>query len=372
MVNGAGYNPHPYDCDKFVHCHYDSQGILHGVVQQCAFSTYWDNDLLTCIPAEAVQCEPEMCMNQPQFTRFGGVGNCRGYWECRGRKAKAMCCPRGQNWNETLGCVDNIDEDECTDMCWNEQAPVEEEDVVCDKRAVLDPTMFEQYVPGLFWVPMHCAGGTVFVEKACKCDMIVEAKVQKPFACKKELYLPFDENHYDQSGKGHYVANENVEIADGVAKFNGVSSRLIVPRFTNLEHSTTVIIRVNYTSGNMTAQGEHAIVSNGDCGNVPSILLTEDANNTIYGVGTSSQHGHLISLAVPQLPSIETTAGKVLEYRFDDGYLSGSNGVDSRIVQAPGYLRNVQCGLHIGDAENRLWFNGEISELTVYLCNPDN
>ena len=102
------------------------------------------------------------------------------------------------------------------------------------------------------------------------------------------MYLPFDKNTEDMSGSNNYVANENVRVEDGVAKFDG-RSRLIIPRFTNLEHSTTVVIKVNFKSSATAPAVARAIVSNSDCGNLPSIMISEDKDNIYFGVGTSSK-----------------------------------------------------------------------------------
>ena len=106
--------------------------------------------------------------------------------------------------------------------------------------------------------------------------------------CEPEVYLPFDKDTNDKSGNSFYVGNENVRVVNGVAKFNG-RSRLIIPRFTNLEHSTTVVIKVKFTSSASAPTVARALVSNSDCGNLPSIMISEDDDNIYFGVGTSSK-----------------------------------------------------------------------------------
>ena len=367
IVNGAGYKSHPTDCDKFIQCHFDGNGVLVGEVQQCAFSTYWNMQLLTCLPSFQSSCDTDMCENETSGTQIEAEGNCRGYWECRKGKAIPKCCPYGQNYNETEGCVDNID-DECLDSCFNDV----QKNQTCDKLPVSGhPEMFQQEVAGWGLVKMYCAPGTIFNEDACLCAKFDKTNVQKK-TCTPEIYLPFDEDHRDQSGKRNYVANQNVEVSNGTAKFNGVNSRLIIPRFTNLEHSTSVVIKIKYTSNHMTSGIARALVSNSDCNNLPSIMLSEDATNVYFGVGTSEAKFQYVFVNQELLNGTETTSTKEVVYKFDNGELTGTNGAETASVPAEGYLRNVQCALHLGHAENLAKFEGEIDEITVYLCNPDS
>ena len=90
------------------------------------------------------------------------------------------------------------------------------------------------------------------------------------------------------SGNGFYVGNENVFVRNGVAKFYG-NGRLIIPRFTNLERSKAVVIKIKYTSSATGSAVARAIVSNSDCGKRPSIMISEDSSNIYFGVGTSSK-----------------------------------------------------------------------------------
>ena len=56
MMNGVGFNPHPEDCDKFTQCYFGENNKIEAVYRQCPFNQYWDQDVLTCIPAENVFC----------------------------------------------------------------------------------------------------------------------------------------------------------------------------------------------------------------------------------------------------------------------------------------------------------------------------
>ena len=364
IVNGAGYNSHPTECDQFVQCHFNHFGQLVGVIQKCAFSTYWSMDKMTCLPYDEITCKTDKCKDLPDLTVFEAQSNCRGYYECIGGQAVPKCCPLGYRYEVANGCVEDKEE-VCDDRCFNEKAKKQD----CDTREVAgNPHFFEQYLEGWGYIPMPCAPGTIYNKDACMCDDVTKVIV-KGKKCEPEVYLPFDKNTNDMSGNSFYVGNENVRVVNGVAKFNG-RSRLIIPRFTNLEHSTTVVIKVKYTSSDSAPTVARALVSNSDCGNLPSIMISEDNDNIYFGVGTSSKAFEFTSI-----PRQETATGPAasqeLTYVFDKGVLTGTNGINSTSIDVPGTLRNVRCALHIGDADDLDSFVGEIDEITVYLCNPD-
>ena len=51
-----GYSAHATDCDKCIQCRYNQEGVLEGQIQQCAFSTYWNNVKWTCTPTNYTSC----------------------------------------------------------------------------------------------------------------------------------------------------------------------------------------------------------------------------------------------------------------------------------------------------------------------------
>lgn len=378
MVNGAGYNDHE-ECDKFVQCHYNDFGVLVGEIRECPFATHWDMDTLTCLPIGETQCDKDKCFNQQNDLEYGVSTNCRGYMRCSNGKSVPMCCKANETYFESIGCIDDVN-DECNDTCFG----VSESKLyppVCDKYPVVGkPQVYRQNVAGWGELELPCAPGTLFVPDSCACLKFTET-VHAKSECKAEVYLPFTHDHRDYSGKGNYVHNENVEIKNGVAVFNGNDSRLIIPRFTNLEHSDTVIIKVKYSSKHETWTGmARAIVSNADCGTFPSIMLAEDKSNVYFGVGTNI--ARFAYTFIQQKPSdkMSTTSEKEVEYRFHNGELTGSNGAYTKTIDAPGFLRNVRCAVQIGFGETSqpgkkelslLPYEGEIDELSIYLCNPD-
>lgn len=377
MVNGAGFNKHPTDCNKFVQCHFDRSGKLVGEIQQCAFGTEWHMDLLTCVLATETTCVTDTCRGLADGTLRQGAGNCRGFWECVNGRSVARCCPVGQYYNETYGCEDNIVADYCVDRCFNEiYVPSLQETTTlkpCFKRAVVNMrSYYEEEIAGWGWLLRQCAIGTVYDPSTCECQRAPDVQSVTPPACEPELFLPFTNDHFDHSGKGNFVKNENVVIENGAAHFNGRDSRLIIPRFTNLE-SNNVVINVKYTSEHGDLLSSQAVVSNNDCGIDPAIKITEDSKSVTFTVGTNNGVHFQTDVSVPQptTPQLLQSSEKDITYRFVNGILSGRVNSGEEVTKSvPGQLRKVHCALHIGHAEDAMPFKGQIDEITVYLCNP--
>jgi len=57
MQNGAGFNRHPTDCDKFVQCYFGPGGMKQYSYQECPWGNFWDQDSLTCQPPHRVSCQ---------------------------------------------------------------------------------------------------------------------------------------------------------------------------------------------------------------------------------------------------------------------------------------------------------------------------
>ena len=115
-------------------------------------------------------------------------------------------------------------------------------------------------------------------------------------ACMPEVYIPFISNTRDMSGNQNFI-NGRVEVKNGAGVFTG-NNRLIIPRFTNLEHTATLVIKIKFTSAATSSSAQRALVSNSDCGTQPSILITEDNQNVYFSVGTSQNP--LFNTSVPR------------------------------------------------------------------------
>lgn len=165
--------------------------------------------------------------------------------------------------------------------------------------------MFEQHIGKNVWVPMDCAPGTVFNPVDCDCSlylMTIPGKTRQQ-VCKPELYLPFTDGFNDRSGKNVFVKPENVSIRDGAAFFNG-HSRIMINRFANTEFTGDLVIKFRY---NEYKNGDYfnklqALVTNGDCGSDPSIVVAKMPGYVLLGANTDTPK----SFALPTLVSIHS------------------------------------------------------------------
>ena len=55
MINGAGFNSHPEECDLFVHCYFGEQG-LRAMIRRCPFGQFWNQTILSCQYSERSFC----------------------------------------------------------------------------------------------------------------------------------------------------------------------------------------------------------------------------------------------------------------------------------------------------------------------------
>ena len=357
MINGAGYNKHPSDCDKFVQCNTNAFHQVVGTVQQCGFGTYYNPEVLGCVYAKDYDCPEEKCNTLAESSTYKAAGNCRGYWKCEESKSIAYCCEKGFTYEEGLGCQEN---ENCTDSCFNDVEEVME----CKTKPIpKKPAFYQEYVNGHGWIERPCAGGTFYIHANCSCLGHQEYVQVMKQECKPEIYLPFNKNTNDMSGKNNHITNENVVVEDGSAYFDG-NSRLIIPRFTNLENSDSVVIVVKYTStGTLEAGERRAIVSNSDCHQTPSIMITEDDETVEFGVRTSAEMSYVSATQTKDMD-------KEIAYVFGDGKLLGMTLEEGNEVEVNGTLRNVHCGLQVGHAGDYKGFQGYVDELTVFLCKP--
>ncbi|XP_052815950.1 protein PIF-like [Mya arenaria] len=113
----VGYKEHPTDCSKYIQCMQNKEGQYVGFVRDCGYGTYWNPTVLTCILATDTVCKHDLCYQQPDGKRRNGLGNCRGFYECRGSSSIPMCCPFGQYFHESLECVNTTVDIKCNQRC---------------------------------------------------------------------------------------------------------------------------------------------------------------------------------------------------------------------------------------------------------------
>lgn len=130
--------------------------------------------------------------------------------------------------------------------------------------------------------------------------------------CQPEVRLDFKNGVADSSGKWTYVNNQGVVIKNGEATFNG-DSRLLIPRFTNVDFGKTFVIRLRYKEQEKLKFNEsQALVNNGDCGDFGSIQIFTKRNSIGYVVKTTKEPSH-VSLQIHKPVSIKKN-NTVIEY----------------------------------------------------------
>lgn len=113
--------------------------------------------------------------------------------------------------------------------------------------------------------------------------------------------MPFTNGLDDRSGRNVYVLPENVSVSDGAAVFSG-HARILVNRFANTEFFGNLVIKFRYNEFKTGAyyQQLQALVTNGDCGADPSIVIAKMPNYVLIGAKTDKPK----SLALPTLVRI--------------------------------------------------------------------
>lgn len=100
-------------------------------------------------------------------------------------------------------------------------------------------------------------------------------------------------------------------IKNGEATFNG-DSRLLIPRFTNVDFGKTFVIRLRYKEQEKLKFNEsQALVNNGDCGDFGSIQIFTKRNSIGYVVKTTKEPSH-VSLQIHKPVSIKKKTTQLL------------------------------------------------------------
>ncbi|XP_071120172.1 protein PIF-like [Mytilus edulis] len=369
LRNGVGYNPHPEDCDKFIQCYFGENNEIVGAYRQCPWGQYWDQEVLTCRPAENVVCHKEKCRLPGLLSYpYGNIKNNRAYWKCNLGKSVSLCCPEGYLYRPYQGCVEfNGKTETCPPIVFHEGA--------CDMRPVFgNATYYERIVHGN-WIRMPCAPGTHYDPTECACSLFYPTYISNE--CKPELFISFDGTEIkDDSGKNNYIENHNVSIR----KINGSSygyfdgnSKIVIPRFANFE-SKDFVIKMNYS--HTPNDRLESLISNGDdcCDNVPSMALVKSKRNVHYMIKTVDDKTREDSVATFHLPSIADPHNNWNEvyYIHDSLRLEGrSNGIRQEDF-AVGKIKKTKAGLQIGAGRLFQNFTGLIDYVAVYLCRPSH
>ncbi|KAK3596936.1 hypothetical protein CHS0354_002503 [Potamilus streckersoni] len=309
-------------------------------LRTCPFGEFWDDNEDVCKHSGEVDCPFDSCKNMLGSPSRRSSASCRAYWRCEWGRSVSDCCPVGTAYKENDGCVTD---ESCTGSCSND----EPDSPFCDKKPVAGMSSFyRQYTPAKVWVRMPCAPGTFFSEGSCGCNRkssgIPQNAVKKPMekGPSREVYMCFDSDTSDTSGKYTYVENDNslVSVFNGVAHFQG-DGKLSMPRFSGAPYGNDWIFKLKYklnddpessddsgsnndnsssSDSNDEKNSESSssdddtkkdnnddlmtLLSNGDCSNhrcysKPSLVLATSDDETILEVTDSAQKVHRLRVS---------------------------------------------------------------------------
>ncbi|XP_045174634.2 sushi, von Willebrand factor type A, EGF and pentraxin domain-containing protein 1-like [Mercenaria mercenaria] len=355
MLNGVGYMKHPDDCTQFVQCFYNDRGGIQGIYMPCPFGQYWDQGDLTCKPADDVDCPNERCLDPNVYSyKCSDNTKCCAYWECVNGKSKAKCCGAGFRYISGKGCE--------PDPSCNADCPWEDMFPACDKRPLLDMTRYEQHIGNGYFMKMPCAPGTAFDIIDCRCSL--RTNVVPGFVCRPEIHLNFDnDDTEDHSGRNVYIINEGVRPYKGAAYFDG-NSRLLVNRFSNTAFHGNFVIKLRYKEKleGPTANALQALVTNGDCGDDPSIIIAKMPGYVMCGAKTSRPKSFA-------LPTTDKEWKEVI-YIHDEKRLEGKVCGAAYDKWSLGPIKSTHCGLQIGYGTMMANYVGLMDDISVYQCRP--
>ncbi|XP_052815952.1 protein PIF-like [Mya arenaria] len=381
----AGYKEHPTDCSKYIRCLLNEEGQYAGKVRACGYGTYWNQTFLTCILAKDTVCKHDVCYQQPDGNRRKLHGNCRGFYECQGNSSKPRCCPLGQYFHDSLVCINNTVDIACNQRC--------SENVLYTHTN--DP--FGESIGGPLTQPSPSQGETGWrensginrqtpVDRTVKSDAnsdtgdlnvkpivsSVKTNQVQTSICTPIIHLPFTLDDKDQSGNAYQIINHNVIVQNGKAIFNGKDNFLSIPIFPSLNITTSLAIKVIYSSDHESIPRNRlrTIFSNDGCNEVPSVYMYENLQYIFGGVGTQPDADMSEDTQVQQRnhPTGQQSSTKDVMYIFHDGEFTLINGNRSQFITAKGNLNKIACPLRIGYGADILPFKGEIDEFTVYMC----
>ncbi|KAL3882092.1 hypothetical protein ACJMK2_028463, partial [Sinanodonta woodiana] len=354
----------PNTCDKYVICFGDDdsdssnddsnskadnnksddsssdEDKAHPKLRACPFGEYWDDKEEECKHSGEVDCPFDSCKNLRGSPSRKSPESCRAYWRCEWGRSVFDCCPMGTAYRENDGCVND---ESCSGSCSDD----EPDSPFCDKKPVSGMSGFyRQYTAAKVWVRMPCAPGTFFSEGSCGCNRrssdIPQGMERKPMkkGPDREVYMCFDSDTSDTSGKYTYVENDNslVSVFDGVAHFHG-DGKLSMPRFSGAPYGNNWIFKLKYklsddqessddsgskndnSSSSDSNDGKSVessssdddnekdkdddlmtLLSNGDCSNhrcysKPSLVLATSDDETILELTDSTQKVHRLRVS---------------------------------------------------------------------------
>ena len=102
--------------------------------------------------------------------------------------------------------------------------------------------------------------------------------------CKPEIKITFDEDIYDSSEdsseRNHKIEYHNITRAGGgLAYFNGLDSRIVIPHIDRMAHYTDFVIHMRFLD--VPDVGLRGLVSNGDY-HTPGMMVVKSKRNLHY------------------------------------------------------------------------------------------
>ncbi|KAK3101594.1 hypothetical protein FSP39_004698 [Pinctada imbricata] len=375
LLNGAAFNRHPTDCDKYVQCYFVAKNEIKAVYRDCPWGTFWNQTVLTCQDPSVAKCPNDPCVfSRGKIRQYRSKDSCRSYWQCNSH-SHLKCCPPGERYEEDQGCVK--DNGTCTDACPPRKEEVKVEPVVkepvdvvgsCDKKPVLNKKRFyDQYVRGHGDIRMPCPPGTEFSPVDCACSIIsVYENPRRVKGCQPEIIMDFEDGVRDVSGRMSWINNQGVNTRDGLAVFDG-KNRILLPRFNRAEFGSTFIVRLRYKeTGEFKGRSAvQALVNNGDCGQEGSIQIYTNNEKVGFVVKTKEEPG-MRGMEIPK-----GTGWKEVEYAVIEGRLEGRVHGVAYTKEAKGDIETRNCALQIGYGFGYHNFVGLMDQIEIYKCKPE-
>ena len=104
------------------------------------------------------------------------------------------------------------------------------------------------------------------------------------------MHLDFDDGQVIDKSRNHLsIYTENIIPYRGAAYFNG-RARMLINRFSNMAFHGHLVIKFRYKEqlSGLTSGALQALVTNGDCGEDPSIIVAKMPGYVLLGSKTGS------------------------------------------------------------------------------------
>ncbi|XP_064612874.1 uncharacterized protein LOC135476692 [Liolophura sinensis] len=371
---GAGFARHPDSCEKFIRCSIQTLGngkfrAFAPVVFDCPRGLFWDQeDTLTCRYPNQVKCPGDRCRTETGLKAYGDPTDCGVYWLCgNGYTLGKRCCAENFAFDDARG--ECVRDNNCLSAFCRVGNPGGDCLFLADST---DERFFLVDVNGVK-TRQPCAAGLAFVQTTCGCHKRIGLPTQRPVTgCEPDVYLPMDEDFADHSGWDRGVGNSGAVIAQvsgavggGAGEFDG-SDAVWIYRYNNIEFPPYVEIRFRFKESDQSPSGSQpeALVTNGNCGDEPSLAISSERRSNDVSYYTETQKGE----ATTQTSYRDGWTD--VRYVYDRREMSGTSATSTQSVDLSGIIRRTHSPLIIGHGQGYQNFTGYIDEFYVYFCEP--